>query len=298
MSIDRCSSVSEAGRYAVILLFLFADLACTEQREDVNKLVGISIEQDTQRQWRLPNRLREISGLALTPDGRLLAVHDEKAIVYEMDYESGRLIKQFALGKPVVRGDFEGIAHADGHLFLITSKGLLYKALEGSDGEQVGYEKFDTGLGQKCEFEGLAQDLERQRLLLMCKVMADDDMPLTVFVWRLSDNRIDRDANIELPVSDVVERLQTDGLHPSGIAIHPVTGSILIVAARQRALVELDREGNFVEATGMRLAKRHRQPEGIAISRSGRLFIADEGGRSRARLTVYESIGSSLKNET
>ena len=100
----------------------------------------------------------------------------------------------------------------------------------------------------------------------------------------------------ELPMNRIVERLQTNDLQPSGIAIHPTTGSILIIASRQRALIELDREGNFVDATRMQLAKRHRQPEGIAISGTGKLFIADEGGRARARLTVYESISSSIKN--
>ena len=125
--------------------------------------------------------------------------------------------------------------------------------------------------------------------------MADDDAPLTVFVWQLSDNRISRGEEFELPMNHIVERLQTNDLQPSGIAIHPTTGSILISASRQRALIELDREGIFVDATRMQLAKRHRQPEGIAISGTGKLFIADEGGRARARLTVYESISSSIK---
>ena len=48
------------------------------------------------RQWKLPGKLREISGLALTSDERLLAVTDESAIVYEIDYENGRLVKAFA----------------------------------------------------------------------------------------------------------------------------------------------------------------------------------------------------------
>jgi hypothetical protein len=47
----------------------------------------------------------------------------------------------------------------------------------------------------------------------------------------------------------------------------------------------------------MRLdAERHRQAEGIEITRDGRLLIADEGGRGRARLAVYRLDNGNNKN--
>src|SRR5262245_54963359 len=58
-------------------------------------------------QIQLPQRLREISGLAVTPDGRLFAHGDERAALYEIDPERGRILKSFSLN---VRGDFEGLA--------------------------------------------------------------------------------------------------------------------------------------------------------------------------------------------
>ena len=54
--------------------------------------------------------MREISGLTLTDDDRLFGIADEEAIVYELDSTEGRLVKTFALGDPVVLGDFEGLA--------------------------------------------------------------------------------------------------------------------------------------------------------------------------------------------
>ena len=64
----------------------------------------------------LPRRLREVSGLAMTADGRLLAHHDEAAVVFEIDDASGRVVKQFQLADldAPVAGDFEGIAAAAG----------------------------------------------------------------------------------------------------------------------------------------------------------------------------------------
>ena len=121
------------------------------------------------QQWKLPGKLREISGLALTSDERLLAVTDESAIVYEIDYENGHLVKAFAFGDPVIPGDFEGIAVLDGRVWIMTSDGQLFSAVEGADGERVEFQEFDTGLGRYCELEGLGQDRVNSSLLLACK---------------------------------------------------------------------------------------------------------------------------------
>ena len=97
------------------------------------------------QQWSLPRRLNEISGLALTSDERLLAVTDEIAVVYEIDYSEGSLVKAFAFGEPPVRDDFEGIAVRNGTVWLMTSNGGLFAGPEGANGENVEYESFDTG---------------------------------------------------------------------------------------------------------------------------------------------------------
>ncbi len=73
-----------------------------------------SLDKKTAVRWKLPGKLQEISGLAMTDDGRLLAHNDEKAVVFEIDSRNGRIVKQFSLSdltKPV-EDDFEGIAVA------------------------------------------------------------------------------------------------------------------------------------------------------------------------------------------
>lgn len=129
-------------------------------------LAGYSLEAATLSQWRLPDRLNEISGLAVTADGRLLAVADEAAIVYELDLERGRIRKSFAYGNPVLRGDFEGIALDDNVVYLVTSDGTLVSGREGANGEQLDYTSFETGVGAECEIEGLASDHRNGRLLI------------------------------------------------------------------------------------------------------------------------------------
>jgi len=277
-----------ARRLCLVLLTLLGSVACSEQ--SVSGSVPIENAKSTQfQQWKLPSRLKEISGLALSPDGRLFSVDDEEAVIYEIDYSKGKIVKEFALGKPVLQGDFEGIAYLNDRLLLITSDGLLYSAVEGQDGQHVSYEKIDTELGEECEIEGLAQDPDQARLLIVCKKMHDDDDGLAIFVWQLGDGHGKNDGRIKLPVNDILAQLETGKVHPSGIAIDPHSGSLYIIAARQRALIELDSEGGFISAGKLPHKKRHRQPEGVEISLAGELIISDEGDGSRARLAVYSS---------
>ncbi len=244
-------------------------------------------DQDDFQQWKLPKRLREISGLALTPDERLLAVADEKAVVYELDYQEGKIIKSFALGDPVVRADFEGIAVLDDTVWLMTSDGLLFAAAEGPDGRSVRYQKYDTGHGDYCELEGLAQDRAAETLLLACKEARSKKNDLMIFEWSASNDGIEHVRSVTVPERSITGIIDKKRLNPSGIAVDPQTGEWVLVAARQDALVRLTTDGALSEAIILEKKGRHKQAEGIELTRDGRLLIADEGGKGRARLAVY-----------
>lgn len=244
-------------------------------------------DQDSFRQWKLPGRLREISGLALTPDERLLAVTDEKAIVYELDYRDGKIIKSFALGDPVVRGDFEGIAVLQDTIWLMTSDGLLFATREGADGGSMQYRKFDTGHGDDCELEGLAGDSVAKILLLACKEASSKKMDLKIFEWSASPDGIEHIRDVRVPELSITRAIDKKRINPSGIAIDPQSGERVLIAARQKALVRLNSDGVLSEAIILAKKNRHQQAEGIEITRDGRMLIADEGADGRARLAVY-----------
>lgn len=252
-------------------------------------------QDDSFRQWSLPDKLREISGLALTEDQRLLAVADESAIVYEIDYDDGHLVKAFALGDKVVLGDFEGIAVLEGDVWLMTSEGNLYQAPEGENGQRVDYQRFDTRLDDNCEFEGLTAVPSRQTLALICK---DDkkNKKKRVFEWQLANAEIQRVADFALPVKQMEKAVDRKKVNPSGLAVDPVTGNWLVLAAKQHAIFELDHEGELIGVIMQLDEARHRQAEGIAVTRDGRMIIADEAGSGQARLSVYSTITGNNKN--
>lgn len=242
-------------------------------------------------QWKLPKKLKEISGLALTPDDRLFAVDDEYSVIHEMDYRQGKTVKSFALGSSITRADFEGIAYLGELFYLVTSNGLIYVAAEGDDGDRMEFDVYQTGLGKFCEIEGLASDVQSGTLLLACKKSRGKNTSgrLSIFVWSPATGRVLHDREIVIPEDDIARKIGKKRIRPSAIVVDPETGNLFGISGPQRAIFEMKPNGELIDAIILPLADRHRQAEGIEITRDGKLLIADEGGKKKARLSVYSS---------
>lgn len=237
--------------------------------------------------WRLPDSLREISGLAISPDGHLFAHDDERAVIYEIDITHGAIVKSFALGAPPIAGDFEGIAISpEGEFWLTTAEGQVRRFREGADGASVTSETFDTGLADICEIEGLAY-VSAQRLILACKRNIARNMRNTIalYAWRPGET-----AQLwrTLPEADLAERAGVEHFRPSSLDIDPSSGRLLLLSAFDAALVELSPEGELLAARA--LGSGHIQAEGVAVLADGALAVADEAAGARALLSRYPRV--------
>ena len=257
---------------------------------DKISLESYDLRVETVTRWKLPGRLKEISGLAMTMDNRLLAHSDEKGVIYEIDYRNGTIGKAFQLAdmKAPVADDFEGIATVGDQVYLVTSSGRLYECSEGAAGESVLYNIYTTGVGRDYEIEGLAYEANRRVLLLMCKGARRPGLKeqLAIYHWSIDEKQLNEDAHTVIPVIEFSRHIGRKKFQPSGIERHPVSGNYFVVAARQRAIAELAPGGQVV-AVKQFPAQRHRQTEGITFAADGTLIIADEGAGKKARLTLY-----------
>jgi len=239
-------------------------------------------------QWRLPRRLREISGLAVTPDGRVMAHDDELAVIYEIDVATGDTVKRFGLGAPILRGDFEGLAITDaGDFYLTTSTGLVYRFAEGDDRASVPFEMFDVGLSHVAEIEGLAYHSGQQTLVFACKTnyVADMRHALALQAWSPRAPANPAAPWLTVPAASIAGAVGAQSFHPSGIEIDPQSGRLVVLASRENALAEIDASGALLAAR--RLGHAHPQPEGVTILADGALLITDEGGHGHACMTRY-----------
>lgn len=260
-------------------------------------LAGYSLGAGDGTRLDLPARLAEISGLAVSSDGRVFAHNDERAEVFQIDPATGAVVKSFSIGQPRLSGDFEGIAIAGTRFFLMTSDGVLHEFEEGEAGANVAYREIDTELGTRCEFEGFEYDARTEALLLACKTPRVRTLRgrLAVVAYSLRENALEATPRLLLPLDFLRGAGQRVALSPSGIAIHPQNGNYVIVAGRENLLVEVTREGQLVGVS--ELARRaHPQAEGIAFLRDGTLLISDER-TNRGLLTRYPAPAPSMESQ-
>ena len=238
--------------------------------------------------WVLPNALAEISGLALTPDGRLFAHNDELARIVEVDYRKGMVGKSFLVGANPLRGDFEGLTVAGEVFYLLESNGLIHEFREGANGSRVGYKSHDTRLGKECEFEGIAYEAASNSLLLSCKVVGTRKLAnsLVLYRWKLAEGDRQQATPLLVPLTKAIGGNGWKGLHPSDLTVDPASGNYVLVSAQEEALVELTPAGEVVSSRP--LPRRHQHTEGVAITRDGVLIISDEAGRREAAITLYK----------
>ena len=258
-------------------------------RGDHLTLASYDLEKPA-RHFKLPKRLREISGLAMLAGNRLLAHDDERGVVVEIDYRDGSIVKAFALGgrRGPIAADFEGIAAAEDLIYLVSSSGQLYEFGEGTDGEAVLYNLYATGIGRDYEIEGLAYDPDQRVLLLVSKNPKNPGQAglIAIYRWSVDTKQFVEVSRILLEASALARRIDHKRFQPSGIERHPVSGNYFVVAARQRAVAEITPQGQVLAVAEL-APGRHPQAEGIAFASDNTLVIADEGVEKRARLSFY-----------
>jgi hypothetical protein len=253
------------------------------------------------RRVTLPEELREISGLALGSNGRLFAHGDEEATVYQIDPATGQVLERFHLaptgpavdlGKKTrvgrVAGDFEDMAIVEDRFFLVTSNGVLLEFAEGEDGASVPYTAHRTGLGERCEVEGLTYDAGAGELLLLCKEFhaKGERSRVAAYGWSIADRKLESTPRLVVAYAALRPLTGTNALNGSALAFTPGGRSIVLVAGPQRLFVEITADGRATEG-GLLDRAAVEQPEGIAFLRDGSLLISSEGGRGMATLNAY-----------
>lgn len=249
--------------------------------------------QPPPRQFALNKQLVEVSGLAAASAETVFAHNDEFAIVYEINVRDGSMLRAFALGDPTVAADFEGIAAADGRIYLITSSGLLYEADIIAHRERTRFNVYDTGAGGFCEVEGLAAAPQPGNFFILCKRprKGEPDGRLTIFRWSLDDRRPVDQPEYSIRYRDFLPASEREGFRPAGIEWDASTNTFFVVSSRSHIVYTFGAAGNFLRKS--RLSEElHAQTEGLAILPSGAFLVADEGGgRGRAGLlSVYEKL--------
>jgi uncharacterized protein YjiK len=276
-----------------VLLLTLGLAACADaQSTAAGGLRQYDLDGAPSARIELPLELAEVSGLAFTEDGRLLAHGDERAVIYQIDFPSGKVVKRFAIGDAggPLFGDFEDIQVVGDRVFLVTSAGVLVEAREGRDGETVPVARRTRGLGGACEVEGLSWDQASSSMLLLCKQAQGKRWKdqLVILAVNPSTGEFEREPRITVSQADLERATGVKRFLGSGMVRDPRRGSWILVSGPAHAYAEIDTAGKVL-AGGQLHSKRHRQPEGIAIAPDHTLLISDEAAGGKATITGYAS---------
>jgi uncharacterized protein YjiK len=261
-----------------------AALADTSAGEDTGKPIA---------RWLLPADLAEISGLAITSDGRLFTHNDETARISEIDYRKGTITKHFFVGEKNLHADFEGLAYAHDRFYMLASNGIIYEFPEGAQGERVDCTVHDTQLGKECEFEGIAYDSAANVFVLACKNVGKKnvkDDELVLYRYTLGAEGEGQATQVAVPQAELIGRHDWKQLRPTDITVDPSTGNYVLVASQEKALFAVTPSGTPVLSRP--LQGQHPQPEGVAITSDRILIISDESTNSAATITLYRWRGA------
>ncbi len=246
--------------------------------------------------YTLPGELREISGITWLDDKHIAGVQDEDGYIFVLRLKDGKVVDKVKFEKD---GDYEDITKAKKKLYILRSDGTLFKVKDWDSKEQH-TKKYKTHLDESNDTEGLCYDPLEHRLLVACKDDPGESKKLkhhrAIYAFDLKEKKLKNKPVLKINLKELqaIAREQNTFLGkfdfmPSGIAIHPLTGDIYVIAASGKLLVIMDREGTI--RTAIRLSEfLFPQPEGITFTDSGDLLISNEGRLGNANILLFKPV--------
>lgn len=236
--------------------------------------------------YDLPKTLREISGLTFYKNNQLACIQDERGEIFLFDLEKEAVGERLLFGPS---GDYEGIEFANGVFYVLRSDGRIFVVRPDADTFKSGSTLIDGTRGLATiapvlpagsDVEGLGYDPKTKRLLIAIKETPGEVKRYVYFydfgkkvAWKglvLSPQKLEQEAGLTGKDAN---------LKPSGVAVHPKTGEMYVLASEGAKLLVLDRMG-IIRTVARLDSKTFRQPEGICFAPDGTLFIASEKGKS------------------
>lgn len=232
----------------------------------------------------LPEILTEISGMTIINNNTLACVQDEKGEIFLYNTEKEAIEASAKFAKS---GDFEDIARVKKKFFILRSDGTLFKYHYKKEKTA----KQETKLPNKLDYEGLCYWEEKEALLIVPKEAQKKHH--NIFFYDIDAKKVIEENTIELKHKSIKKLLKKKygekediQFKPSGIAIHPITKHLYIIASVGKLLLVCDEKGIPVDIYHLD-PEIFNQPEGITFNEKGDLYISNEANTKKANILVF-----------
>jgi uncharacterized protein YjiK len=222
---------------------------------------------------------------------QIACVQDEAGIIYIYDWENDKISKKIDFQ---VFDDFEGVEIVNGNGYALTSKGDLYEIPKLNSQPNL----YPIKMPSPPNFEGLGYDEKSHQLFIVPKEQLIKGKML-IFKYDINNRNFDPEPFIQVSTAQLkafFERHQIPyklkkkfPFSPSGIAVHPFTNNIYVLADAGKTLAILSPKGKIQHI--IKLDKTlYPKPEGIAFFKNGDLLIASEGKAGRLVRVNYSAV--------
>ena len=245
--------------------------------------------------WRveLPNELKEISGIEVLKENQVLAIQDEAGTLYRIDLRQGTIIDKQDFDKD---RDYEDLCLVDDLVYILERDGDLYSTLLYVEGDTA--IKYETAFSYRNDTESMCYDEKRNAILIAPKDGAPDGDTLDanlvgIYAFELNTKKLNLDPIYTIAERELGRIIGNGGkphhIKPSGLAIHPQSGHLYVLASVGKTLVVLNEENRIlhVELLDPELFP---QPEGLAFSPEGHLLISNEGVLGAASISRFSPL--------
>lgn len=239
--------------------------------------------------FELPKILNEISGIVFAGSNTLYCVQDENGSIYKYDLVKRAITADISFGEP---GDYEDIAFGNEKMYVLRSDATLF-ILDQLSPENVMHES----LAINCtDVEGLFYDQKQNVLYVACKNPAKDGDKSVRSVYQVPANKLDAPKEyLSIHQSAMEDKMsvKADGgkksksiFNPSAIAVHPQTSETFILSASGRYIAVY--KETALQSVHPLDPEIYYQPEGIAFSPNGDLYVSSEGSKDGKRKAVIQ----------
>lgn len=245
----------------------------------------------------LPEELNEISGITFLNDSVVAAIQDEEGILYYYNIKQNRIIKkQNFAGKD----DYEDLVKVGGDIYVTNSSGKIFQ-IRNFESLTPKITSYNTPFTKTNNIEGLAYDFTNNRLLIAPKETGLDNDKTTkeIYGFDLKTMKFETQPVYKIHLDEIESQFEGNALeesskkflkalgnrnmnkifHASALTVNEKTGETYVLSSINNIILILSPEGSLKKIIQFSGAE-YKQPEGIAFSPQGKLYISNEGNKS------------------
>jgi len=297
---------------AVVILTLSSPIVVFEKLKYKKKITGFQDEtfllpfeiMSPDSTYRMPKKLKEISGISHYKEKQFYAINDEKGNLYLYDLAIGEIISEIDFGKG---DDYEAVTRNGDNVYVAESNGNI-KVIDIQ--RKIKIKEINTSLSKRNDVEGMCYDPERNILLLACKGEVEKKSknksdkgiyfidpstqntkvePYKILNIKKEIDSLKRYNLFDNFINNINVSSRINHFAPSGLSFDPITGYLYILANRGKLLVVLDKQ-KATKGVYFLSHKIFGQPEGISFDEAGNLYISNESKSTKANIIEFKRV--------